>query len=277
MLHERRFRARLEDKGDSHKVIVLLHAIVAITLKHINAEEIQFESQDVEEQIKVSTDFVILHITENVSVESCQALIMLCFERMGSGDWQRAWALLGSLTRSVDYLQMTIEPENRRVQPLLPPLIVLGEPQSHAEAEERKRVFWNAFLLDRLCSVTCGWSVDFTSDNVSRRLPCNGGIWRRGEESKTPYFGLWEKRQAKMGASVAYLPIHRAAPNEHGPIAPSPSSENIRQLGAVAYRIEATEVSMHESSFETSSNCTNTVLESSVVILLTAKCRFHES
>ena len=108
MLHERRFRARLEDRDDSNNVIVLLHAIVAITLKHVNAEEIRFEPQDVEEQIKVSTDFVTLDAADNLSVESCQALVMLCFERMGSGEWQKAWALLGSLTRSVDYLHMTI-------------------------------------------------------------------------------------------------------------------------------------------------------------------------
>lgn len=246
MLHERRFRARLEDKSDFQNITVLLHAIIAVTLKHVNAEEIGFGAQNVEDQIKISTDIVTVHAVENMTVESCQSLIMLCFERMGSGDWQKVWALLGALTRSVDYLQMTIEPEDRPVQPLLPPLIVLDEPKSHAEAEERKRVFWNAFLLDRLCSVTCGWSIEFTSDNVSRRLPCNGGIWRRSEESNTPYFGLWEKRQAKMGAPVAYLPTHRASPNEHGQVARSPGSAsalNIKQLGAVAYRIEATEVS----------------------------------
>ena len=157
------------------------------------------------------------------------------------GKWHNAWSLLGALTRMVDYLQMTIEPGECRFKPLLPPLTLLDEPKTHAEAEERKRVFWTAFLLDRLCSVACGWSTEFTSDNVSRRLPCNGRIWRRGEESNTPYFGLWEKRQAKMGVPVAYLPTHRASPKEaRSPGGPIPL--NISHVGALAYRIEATEV-----------------------------------
>lgn len=188
MLHERRFRGRLEDPVDSQNVIVLLHAIVAITLRHVDAEEIRFETQDIEEQIKASTDFVTLYVAENLSVESCQALIMLCFERMGSGEWQRAWTFLGALTRAVDYLQMTIEPEDRRFQPLLPALTILEDPKSPAEAEERKRVFWIAFLFDRLCSLTCGWSIEFTSDNVSRRLPCNGGKFCGNETVLNP---LW--------------------------------------------------------------------------------------
>jgi hypothetical protein len=245
MLHERRFRARLEDKDDSKNLIVLLHALIAVTLKHVDTDELGLSPQDVVQQNKLSTDFVTLRTMESLSVENGQALVMLCFERLGSGDWNKAWSLLGALTRTVDYLQMTIEPGERRFKPLLPPLTLLDEPKTHAEAEERKRVFWNAFLLDRLCSVACGWSTEFTSDNVSRRLPCNGGIWRRNEESNTPYFGLWEKRQAKMGTPVAYLPTHRASLNEQGHIARSPGGSiplNLSQVGAVAYRIEATEV-----------------------------------
>ena len=245
MLHERRFRARLEDPEDSRNLTVLLHALVAITLKHVDPGDSRIAPREVEEQIRASTDIVTLYSMESLSVEIGQALVMLCFERLGSGDWQKAWPLLGALTRVVDYLQLTIEPDDRRSKPLLPPLTVLDESKSHAEAEERKRVFWNAFLLDRLCSVTCGWSTGFTSDNVSRRLPCNGGIWRRNEEPNTPYFGLWEKRQARMGVPVAYLPTHRASLDEQDMLARSPGNStalNISQLGAVAYRIEATEV-----------------------------------
>jgi hypothetical protein len=280
MLHERRFRARLEDPEDSKNLTVLFHALVAITLKHIDGDELGLRPEDVEEQIRTSTDFVTLHAMESLSVEIGQALVMLCFERLGSGDWHKAWPLLGALTRVVDYLQLTIEPDDHRSKPLLPPLIVLNEPKSHAEAEERKRVFWNAFLLDRLCSVTCGWSTGFTSDNVSRRLPCNGGIWRRNEEPNTPYFGLWEKRQAKMGAPVAYLPTHRASLDKQGMLARSPDSStalNISQLGAVAYRIEATEVRSTAVAMSPGRTLliAPPVFEPSVFVLPTTKCQLY--
>lgn len=129
---------------------------------------------------------------------------------------------------------MTIEPDKSRPVPLLAPLTLLEEPKSNAEAEERKRIFWHIFLLDRLCSVACGWSTGLTSDNVSRQLPCNGGIWRRGEESVTPYFSMWEKSHAKMGHSVAYLPTYHASPNDRGTQSTSPGGPqgiDISQLG----------------------------------------------
>ena len=78
-----------------------------------------------------------------------------------------------------------------------------------------------------------------------------------------------------MGAPVAYLPSHRAAHEGDGQT--TLSSANIRQLGAVAYRIEATEVSLYGSGLDGPSNGTNTVSKSSVFFLSTAKCRLHES
>lgn len=141
MLHERRFRSRLEDKEDSQNCTILLHAIVATTLKHLDPSEIGLELYDVDEQIRTSTDFVLFNGFQSLSVENAQALIMLCFERVGSGDWPKAWSILGSLTRTVDYLQMAVEPSERRYRPLVPPLTLLDEPKDHAELEERKRVF----------------------------------------------------------------------------------------------------------------------------------------
>jgi hypothetical protein len=68
---------------------------------------------------------------------------------MGSGQDSKAWSIIGSLTRTVEYLQLTVEPDDAQGQPLLRPRILLPKPESALEAEERRRVFWNVFLLDR--------------------------------------------------------------------------------------------------------------------------------
>lgn len=57
--------------------------------------------------------------------------------------------MIGSLTRTVEYLQLTVEPRDVSRHSLLGPLIILDKSRDYAEAEERKRVFWMAFLLDR--------------------------------------------------------------------------------------------------------------------------------
>lgn len=49
----------------------------------------------------------------------------------------------------MEYLQLTIEPDETQGHPLLRPRILLPKPDGALEAEERRRVFWNVFLLDR--------------------------------------------------------------------------------------------------------------------------------
>ncbi|KAK5164269.1 uncharacterized protein LTR77_009963 [Saxophila tyrrhenica] len=238
-VHERRFRARLKD-NDARSLTVVLHAMVATSMKHIDHDALSLSNEEVRRYVLRSTSVVASTALESLSIENCQALILLAFEYVGSGQWQKAFPLIASLVRAVDYLGLTHE---RRPKPLLPPLVLLQEATSHAEMEERKRVFWNTFILDRFLSVSCGFSTGFSTDNVSRQLPCNGGIWRRGEESRTPYFGLWEKSQARIGQPITTLPAFKASPNE--PMVPGQSpdagSPDISQIGALAYRIEATE------------------------------------
>lgn len=69
---------------------------------------------------------------------------------MGSGHVTKTWPIIGSLTRVVDYLQLTVEPEEESPkQPLLRSLAILEKPHDWTESEERRRLFWNVFLLDR--------------------------------------------------------------------------------------------------------------------------------
>ncbi|WPG98151.1 fungal-specific transcription factor domain-containing protein [Acrodontium crateriforme] len=247
MLHQARFRSRLNDPTQRPHLTIVLHAIIAVTLRHLGPDEVGLSQEDVNEQIRRSTNAVVQHAMLDLSVENTQALIMICFDKMGAGQWNQVWSIIGSLTRVVDYLQLSVEPDEDGRQCLLAPLTLLDEPQDNAELEERKRVFWNIFLLDRFCSVTCGWTTALNSDNVSRQLPCNGQIWALGQKAKSPYLGLWNKSQAKMGNSVAYLPTRtdrRRSGDEE-----APGEIDTSSLGAVAYRIEATESLSQVSAF----------------------------
>lgn len=69
---------------------------------------------------------------------------------MGSGLVSKTWPIIGSLTRVVDYLQLTMEPdEESRKKPLLKSLAILNTANDWTESEERRRLFWSVFLLDR--------------------------------------------------------------------------------------------------------------------------------
>ena len=68
---------------------------------------------------------------------------------MGNGNANKAWPIIGSLTRTVEYLQLSIEHDDDEEQPLLKPCPLLPKPKRWTETEERRRVFWNVFNLDR--------------------------------------------------------------------------------------------------------------------------------
>lgn len=68
---------------------------------------------------------------------------------IGNGNANKAWPIVGSLTRTVEYLQLSIEADNNEEQPLLKPCPLLPKSKCWTETEERRRVFWNVFNLDR--------------------------------------------------------------------------------------------------------------------------------
>lgn len=147
----------------------------------------------------------------------------------------------------MDYLQLTIEPSATQGNALMTPLQIVPPTQDFTNLEERRRLFWVVFLLDRFCSVSTGWNTSLTSEDVHRRLPADGGYFTREEPVTTPFFGIWSKAAGRIGRSLANVP---AQYNEEDPASEpvqgsTPGSAagliDSSKLGAFAYCVEATE------------------------------------
>ncbi|KAH6842474.1 fungal-specific transcription factor domain-containing protein [Chaetomium sp. MPI-CAGE-AT-0009] len=256
MIHQTRFRTRLADARERPKLEVVLHAMVLAASRFVSDRDAAVPSPD---QLRSR---VVLAAMDCMSVESLQAMIIVSFNDIGSGLASRAWPLVGSMTRTVEYLQLTIERNKTNRQPLSQPFSSLTPAKEWTEEEERRRVFWNVFALDRFCSIAMGWNTSLTSDDVHRRLPCDGILWRRQEAVTTPFFGIWNKAAARIGNPIAFLPsepsaaITAASTNTSGggpgnqpvnstvesPLSPQgmPNTD-MSTVGAYAYCIEATE------------------------------------
>ncbi|KAK4118835.1 hypothetical protein N657DRAFT_583002 [Parathielavia appendiculata] len=254
MIHQSRFRRRLDDPRERPKLGVVLYAISLTAARFVASQHVAIP------QPAELRRWVVSAAMDRMSVESLQALIILAFNDIGSGIASKAWSLIGSMTRTVEYLQLTIEHEETKREPLSHPFASLTPTGDWTENEERRRVFWNVFLLDRFCSVAMGWHTSLTSDDVHRRLPCDGILWRKQDPVMTPFFGIWDKAAARLGKPIAFLPSEPSAVNTAGPAevvggprsplnhatAHSPSSQDtlgtdITTMGAYAYCIEATE------------------------------------
>lgn len=184
--------------------------------------------------------------------------------QIGSGNGQKAWSIIGSLTRTVEYMQLTTEQDGSETQSLCRPHQSISTAKNWTELEERRRVFWNVLSLDRFCSVSMGWSTSLTSNDVRRRLPCDGIHWRKGNQVTTPFFGIWDKSAGRIGNPISFMTgSHQATDkviNEAetrsdaesmSPLAGVASSQamDTSTIGAYAYCIEASESMSHITSY----------------------------
>ena len=156
-------------------------------------------------------------------------------------------------------MRLTVEHDESSQNLLCQPYSLLNHTEDWTELEERRRVFWNVFLLDRFCSVCMGWNTSLTSDDVHRRLPCDGITWRKEEPVQTPYLGIWDKSAGRIGKPIAFMPLqHGLGPQADLGVdtqsvsdvsSPSTGPVDMSTAGAFAYCIEATESMSRVTSY----------------------------
>ena len=247
MIHQGRFLERFADEAQRDKLLVILHSMVLASSKFVPGAVMHVSAH--------TRSWIICTAMDSLALENLQALIILAFNDFGDGNAEKAWSVIGSMTRTVEYMQLAQEQEEGELRPFSQPYAPLQYTGGWTEVEERRRVFWNVFLLDRLCSVTTGWNTSLTSDDVYRRLPCDGHLWRKQEPVLTPYFGIWDKSKGRIGNPIDFMSRHPSP--RHGssnvdirnPANDPPTTSTYTQhqasdmstVGAFAYNIEATE------------------------------------
>ncbi|KAH8201601.1 hypothetical protein TruAng_004207 [Truncatella angustata] len=238
IIHETHFRRRLQDRQKATRLVIILHAMIVAAMRFVDPNVLIMPRNEIEAWVRRSRNVVVVEGMELLSLESLQALIIIAFNDIGNGDEAKA----------------CVENDQTEEQPVFKPRVSLAPAAGWVEEEERRRVFWNIFNLDRFCSVLTGWNTSLTAEDVHRRLPADGGYWHNSEPVVTPFFGIWTRFEAKMGNSVAFLPAHYTSPGQnmeavaHGesPISnPHTARASIQvdmsTVGAFAYCIEATE------------------------------------
>lgn len=227
MLHVRKFREAIADPAQRARQSTILHAIVSLCVRF--SDDARLDDPEIRSRYaKRSRQIVILRSMESFSTENLQAMIICAFDIIGSGRGPSAWSIIGSMTRTVEQLQLSVEEDEQpQTAHLIRRLAFLPLSTCWSEIEDRRRVFWNIFLMDRFCSITTGWNLSLTSADVRRRLPCEGALWESGEPlaTPTPYFGVSDQPRC----TGSYLPMARPDEDDQG------------SLGGFAYCIEATE------------------------------------
>ncbi|CAG9956435.1 unnamed protein product, partial [Clonostachys rosea f. rosea IK726] len=189
ILHWKHFKQKIRQQGGREQYTVILDAMVVSTLKLVAREKYHLSGDDVQRISSKCRESLLLKAMQSLSVKNLQALVILVFTDIGDGSVSKAWPIRGSLSRSVEYLQLSIEEDEGRSRRVFTPYSILSASSGWIEEEERRRLFWVIFNLD-------SWNTSLTADDVSRRLPADSTCFYMETPVSTPFFGIWDKSAA---------------------------------------------------------------------------------
>ncbi|KAL6242927.1 hypothetical protein RBB50_010027 [Rhinocladiella similis] len=186
--------------GESDRV--LLHAIVATTLRFSQDPRLTPESR--QHYHDTSKQRVQLFGLENSNVRGLQALVILALDVTGSTNGPPAWNLLALISRSMVQLGLAVESSSSLASPMYPSIAtlrasVLPDARSWIEDEERRRLFWAVYLLDRYATIATAFEFALDEKEVDRRLPCRDDLFAANKPVETRWFRPPERPRYTTG------------------------------------------------------------------------------
>ena len=170
---------------------VLLHAIVATTLRFLRDPRLSYETKV--HYHAVSKRTVQLYAMEHVNIEALKALVILCLDELGTANGPKGWNLLAMLAQNVRQLGLyeesgiflVADPEDAS-QAATTPRLTTGRPESWIEEEGRRRTCWMVYLLDRYAAIsTVHFDFVLEEDLMKRLLPCSYDLFSRNVPVET--------------------------------------------------------------------------------------------
>jgi hypothetical protein len=79
MIHEARFRKRLRDNRDDANLFPLLQSMILVAFRHVYSKDAAESIHRLIRDQDDVRDWVVAQATKRLSVESLQALIIICF------------------------------------------------------------------------------------------------------------------------------------------------------------------------------------------------------
>jgi hypothetical protein len=199
---DRLFGAAPLDEADR----VLLHAIVAASLRFSKDARLTLESR--QQYHAASKQRVQLFGLENSSVRSLQALAILALDVTGDGNGPPGWNLISLVSRSVVQLGLAVEATSTLTASMFPSIstlraAVLPEAKTWIEDEERRRLFWAVYLLDRYATVATAFDFALDEKEIDRRLPCRDDLFSANKLVETRPFRTFDRNHyAATSANV---------------------------------------------------------------------------
>ncbi|KAG0651076.1 putative transcriptional regulatory [Hyphodiscus hymeniophilus] len=168
---------------------ILLHAIIVTTLRF--SKDLGLTTASRARFYKVSKQNVLLYVLEHPSVRALQALLILTVDALGTSSGEQARGLLALIARSIIQLGLDVErstflelPVHHRTSTVL----TTPKPKSWVEDEERRRLCWMTFILDRYAAIETAGNFLLDEREMDRSLPCRYDLFSQEEPVKTRWY-----------------------------------------------------------------------------------------
>ncbi len=159
VLHTATFLRRAREPDRSPEITLLLKAITVMASPYAGGSAETAHSEELDNHLSQLRQEIVVAAIESSSKEAIQALILVTFDTIKRGVSRSPWSLVSIICRKVEGLQLNSEDksEGRHMAAFFSqPTEPLEPSTAWVEVEERRRVFWGAFLLDRFCSIATG-------------------------------------------------------------------------------------------------------------------------
>ncbi|KAL5353317.1 hypothetical protein ACLOAV_001353 [Pseudogymnoascus australis] len=170
---------------------ILLHAIVVTCLRFSNEPHLTPEIR--KKYSNVSKQKVQLYGLENSNVRALQALVVVSLDVLGTSNGPEGWNLLAIIARNITQLGLGAE-KNFGLAPSTDPssdtirAFTLPRPKSWIEDEERRRLFWMVYVLDRYATICTVFAFVLGEKQANRCLPCRYDLFSENQPVETRWF-----------------------------------------------------------------------------------------
>ena len=162
---------------------IIVHAIVVVSLR-LSTDQRLSSPTTKQAYRQAAKQHILSHAIESTSIDSVQALALLALDLIGSEQGPSSWGILALLTRSAVHLGLAAEEDPNiymagRAPPNLSRTSIIPPVANWFEDEQRRRLFWLIFCLDRYACVSTGWDFALPDFDIKRRLPASDELWMK--------------------------------------------------------------------------------------------------
>jgi len=196
ILHRPTFLAAFRT-GPPKRLHLILLAMVAISVRYSTDPQLSHTGAR-EQYASEARQIIVLETLDRSSLEGLQALIILAIHTIGIGQGPRSWSIVGMATRLASQLGISVDNNTTGPQPSTLQVKLLPQPTTWTEAEERRRTFWAAFILDRFSSFGTGWNTTYNILDIDLKLPCDDKYWDYSQQVDVPKFSKVDKSKSSL-------------------------------------------------------------------------------